>query len=66
MAFGCCPACPAPRRLELVLDYLIIIIQIERGLFIHDDLETYEEVLQGDRRPIPGVKEEKVEEEVGK
>ena len=56
IAFGCCPA---PRRLELVSDVLVI-TQIERGPFIHDGPETYEEVLQEDRRPIPGVKEEKV------
>ena len=66
MAFGCCAA---PRRLELVSDYLVI-TQIERGPFIHDGPETYDEVLQEDRRPIPGVKEEKVkawlEKEVGK
>ena len=66
MAFGCCPA---PRRLELVSDALVI-TQIERGPFIHDGPETYDEVLQEDRRPIPGLKEEKVkgwlENEVGK
>ena len=66
MAFGCCPA---PRRLELVSDCLVI-TQIERGPFIHDGPESYDEVLQEDRRPIPGVKEKKVkawlEKEVGK
>ena len=66
MAFGCCPA---PRRLELVDDYLVI-TQIERGPFIHDGPETYDEVIQEDRKPIPGLKEEKVktwlEKEVGK
>lgn len=66
MAFGCCPA---PRRLELVDDYLVI-TQIERGPFIHDGPETYDEVLQEDRRAVPGLKEEKVktwlEKEVGK
>jgi hypothetical protein len=66
MAFGCCPA---PRRLELIDDYLVI-TQIERGPFIFDGPETYDEVLEEDRRPIPGLKEEKVknwlEKEVGK
>jgi hypothetical protein len=56
IAFGCCPA---PRRLETVSDVLVI-TQIERGPFIHDGPEAYEEVLQEDRKPIPGVKEEKV------
>ena len=60
---------PPLRRLELVSDYLVI-TQIERGPFIHDGPEAYDEVLQDDRRPIPGQKEEKVkawlENEVGK
>lgn len=56
MAFGC--------------DYLVI-TQIERGPFIHDGQETiYDDVLEEDRRPIPGLKEEKIkawlEKEVGK
>lgn len=66
MAFGCCSA---SRRLEVVSDCLII-TQIIRGPFIHDGPETYDEVVQEDLRPIPGLKEEKVkawlEEEVGK
>ena len=66
MAFGCCPA---QRRLELVSDVLVI-TQLERGPFIHDGPEGYDEVLQEDRKPIPGQKEEKVkawlENEVGK
>ena len=66
MGFGCCPA---PRRLELVSDCLII-TQINRGPFIHDGPETYDEVLEEDLRPVPGVKEEQVkawlEKEVGK
>ena len=66
MAFGCCPA---PRRLELVSDCLVI-TQIDPGPFIHDGPETYDEVLEEDRRPVPGVNEEKVkawlENEVGK
>ena len=66
MAFGCCFA---PRRLELVSDVLII-TQIERGPFTHDGPQAYDEVLQENRRPIPGQKEEKVktwlENEVGK
>ena len=66
MAFGCCPA---PRRLELVDDYLVI-TQIERGPFIHDGPKTYDEDLQEDTKPIPGLKEEKVktwlEKELGK
>ena len=66
MAFGCNPV---QRRLELELDFLVI-TQIERGPFIHDGPEAYDEVLQEDRRPIPGQKEEKVkawlENELGK
>ena len=66
IAFGCCSA---PRRLELVSDFLVI-TQIERGPFMHDGPETYEEVLQEDRRPIPSVKEEGVktwlDKELGK
>ena len=66
MAIGCCFA---PRRLELVSDVLVI-TQIERGPFTHDGPQAYDEVLQEDRRPIPGQKEEKVkawlENEVGK
>ena len=58
MAFGCCPA---PRRLELVDDYFVI-TQIEYGPFIHDGPDTYNEVLQEDRMPIPGLKEEKVKD----
>jgi hypothetical protein len=63
------PLGAVPRRLELVSDYLVI-TQIERGPFIHDGPETYDEVLQEDRRPVPGLKEEKVkawlEKEIGK
>ena len=66
MAFG---GTAAPRRLELVSDFLVI-TQIERGPFTHDGPQRYEEVLQEDHRPIPGQKEEKVkawlENEVGK
>jgi hypothetical protein len=66
MAFGCSPV---QRRLELVLHFLVF-TQIERGPFIHDGPKTYDEVLQDDRRPIPGQKEEKVKawlvNEVGK
>ena len=39
MAFGCCSA---QRRLELIDDY-IVITQIDRGPFIHDGPETYDE-----------------------
>ena len=66
IAFGCCTA---PRRLELVSDFLVI-TQIECGSFIHDGPETYNEVVQEDLRPVPGVKDEEVkawiEKEVGK
>ena len=66
MAFGCCFT---PRRLELASDVLII-TQIERVPFTHDGPQAYDEVLQEDRWPIPGQKEEKVkawvEDEVGK
>ena len=66
ISFGCCPA---PRRLEVVSDFLVI-TQIERGPFIHDGPEAYDKVLQDDLRPIPGVKEKNVkawlEKEVGK
>ena len=56
MAFG---SCSAPRRLERVSDSLVI-TQIDCGPFIHDGPEGYEEVLQEDRRPVPGVMEETV------
>jgi hypothetical protein len=49
----------APRRLELVSDFLVI-AQIEDGPFTHDGPQRYDEVLQEDRRPIPGQKEETV------
>ena len=66
MAFGCTAA---TRRLDLFSDVLVI-TQIERGPFTHDGPQAYDEVLQEDRRPIPGQKEEKVkawlENEVGK
>ena len=66
MAFGCTSA---PRRLEVVSDFLVI-TQIEFGPFTHDGPQAYDEVLQEDRRPIPGHKEVKVkawlENEVGK
>ena len=38
----------------------LVITQIERNPFIHDGPEMYDEVLQEDRRLIPGLKEEKV------
>lgn len=50
-----------PRRLTLVSDALVI-TKIERGFFIHDGPETYDEVLQEDRRSIPVEKEELVRE----
>ena len=50
MAFGCSPV---QRRLELELDFLVI-TQIERGPFIHDDPETYDEVLQAYSRSEGG------------
>jgi hypothetical protein len=66
MAFGCTSA---QRRLEVVTDFLVI-TQIERGPFTHDDPQEYEEVLQEDCWPIPGQKEEEIkawlENEVGK
>lgn len=41
---------------------VFVITQTERGPFIHDGPDAYEEVLQEDCRPIPGVKEEEVKE----
>jgi len=67
IAFGCCAA---PRRLESLVSDTLVITQIERGPFIHDGPDAYDEVLQEDHKPIPGVKEEEVktwlEEELGK
>jgi len=57
IAFGCCAA---PRRLESLVSDFLVITQIEHGPFIHDGPETYEEVLEEHRRPIPGAKEEGV------
>jgi hypothetical protein len=48
-----------PPMTALVFDFLVI-TQTERGPFIHDGPDAYEEVLQEDCRPIPGVKEEEV------
>ena len=67
IAFGCCAA---PRRLEALVADVLVITQIQSGPFTYDGPETYEEVLEEDRRPVPGVKEEEVkvwlEQELGK
>jgi hypothetical protein len=55
IAFGCCAA---PRRLDpFVCDFLVI-TDIQIGPFVNDGPDGYEEVLQTDLRPIPGVKDE--------
>ncbi|KAG6812467.1 hypothetical protein H0H92_002732 [Tricholoma furcatifolium] len=51
-------ACTAPRRFDIVHDFLVI-THIVHGPFIHDGPEHYEEVLDEDRKPTPGAKEEK-------
>lgn len=49
-----------------LLSSLVLITKIERGPFIHNGPEIYDEALQEDRRHIPGQKEEKrLEKEVG-
>jgi hypothetical protein len=55
IALGCCTA---PRRLESAVSDCLVITQILQDPFVHDGPEAYEEVLQEDRKPIPGVKEE--------
>jgi len=57
IAFGCCAA---PRRQESAVSDFLVITQIQHGPFLHDGPEAYEEVLQEDRRPIPGVRDEEV------
>jgi hypothetical protein len=58
IAFGCCTA---PRRLDSLVSDILVITQIDpRGPFVHDGPDAYDEVLQEDRKPIPGVKEEEV------
>jgi len=44
---------------QAVCDFLVI-TQILQGPFIYDGPYGYEEVLEEDRRPIPGVLEEEV------
>jgi len=51
---------PLPRRLESGICDFIIITQIHYGPFTIDGPDRYEEVLQEDRKPIPGVKEEEL------
>ena len=57
IAFGCAAA---PRRFESGICDFIIITQIHHGPFTNDGPECYEEVLQEEIKPIPGVKEEEV------
>lgn len=58
IALGCCTA---PRRLDPLVSDILVITQIDlRGPFVHDGPDAYDEVLQEDRKPIPGVKEEEV------
>jgi hypothetical protein len=52
--------CTAPRRLEIISDFLVI-TQVLQGPFVHDGPERYEEVFQEDLKPIPGVLEGEVE-----
>jgi len=57
IAFGCAAA---PRRFESGVCDFIIITQIHHGPFTNDGPECYEEVLQAEIKPVPGVKEETV------
>jgi len=56
IAFGCCAA---PRRLDSSVCDFLVITEIQFGPFVNNGPDYYEEVLQEDLRPIPGVKEEK-------
>ncbi|KAG6827604.1 hypothetical protein H0H92_011143 [Tricholoma furcatifolium] len=51
--------CTAPRRFESVCGFLII-THIERGPFIREGPEAYEEVYDEVLKPVPGLKEEQV------
>jgi hypothetical protein len=57
IALGCCTAL---RRLESDVSDFLVITQIQQGPFVHDGPQAYGEVLQEDRKPIPGVREEEV------
>jgi len=50
----------APRRMESAIEDFLVITHVETGSFENDGPLAYEEVLQEERRPIPGVKEERV------
>lgn len=67
IALGCRTA---PRRLESAVSDFLVITQIQYGPFVNDGPDAYEEVLQEDLRPIPGVKEEEIKarlkQELGK
>ncbi len=67
IAFGCCAA---PRRLDSSVCDFLVITEIQFGPFVNDGPDAYEEVLQTDLWPIPGVKEEeakaRLEKELGK
>lgn len=55
IAFGCCAA---PRRLDPCVCDFLVITDIQFGPFVNDGPDNYEEVLQEDLRPTPGVKDE--------
>jgi len=57
IALGCCTA---PRRLDSAVDDFLVITHIQQGPFVHDGPQAYEEVLEEDRKPIPGVREEEL------
>ena len=57
IAFGCFTA---PRRLESDVTDTLVITQIIEGPFVHDGPQSYEEVYEEDRKPVPGVREEEI------
>ncbi|KAG6852898.1 hypothetical protein C0991_008295, partial [Blastosporella zonata] len=58
--------CMAPRRLESEICDFLVITFIQRGPFVHNGPEAYEEVYDEDRKPIPGAKEEEIKERLKK
>ncbi|KAG6847520.1 hypothetical protein H0H93_007603, partial [Arthromyces matolae] len=56
--------CTAPRRLESEISDFLVITFVQHGPFTHDGPEAYEEVYDENRKPIPGVKEEKIKEQL--
>jgi hypothetical protein len=58
--------CSAPRRLESVVNDVLVITQIVQGPFVLDGPESYEEVYQEDRKPIPGVMEDEIKVQLKK